>query len=209
MQRLTTPLGRRLGCPHAWQSQRRLHVLRGRNGSAGQPLGPPSGPIWPGRGNSIRVMASSQPASSPNVVASRVRQIRWGSWLSTAESLEAAIPECVARILAGIGRDAEPELAIVFVSSAHGGQYDKVIPLLRQQLPSLKFVFGCSVSALLDPPPSMPSGSQRLSTPRSALVCAPYPAPPALEARDRSPLGFPAAGFRGGGRQRGGSGGGG
>ena len=41
----------------------------------------------------------------------------------------------------------EPELAIVFVSAAFGSDFDRLVPLLRERLPSLKHVFGCSVGA--------------------------------------------------------------
>lgn len=39
------------------------------------------------------------------------------------------------------------DIAIVFVSAAFGNDFDRLVPLLRERLPSLKHVFGCSVSA--------------------------------------------------------------
>jgi hypothetical protein len=70
----------------------------------------------------------------------------WGSFLSSSEVVDVAIAECVDAILQSIGRDAQPELALVFVSSAYGAQYERIIPALRELVPSLKCVYGCSVS---------------------------------------------------------------
>lgn len=38
------------------------------------------------------------------------------------------------------------QLAIVFASSALGEEFDSVVPLLRELVPSLKYIVGCSVS---------------------------------------------------------------
>ncbi len=67
--------------------------------------------------------------------------------------------ECVAQIYRGMRSgsssysgsgprevsDPQPELAIVFVSAAFGPDFDRLVTLLRERLPSLKHVFGCSV----------------------------------------------------------------
>ena len=37
------------------------------------------------------------------------------------------------------------QLAIVFASSALGEEFDQVVPLLRELVPSLKSIVGCSV----------------------------------------------------------------
>lgn len=57
-----------------------------------------------------------------------------------------AVNEAVQQIMAAIGEDAQPELALVFVSCVHGSNFEQVVPLLRARLPSLKTIFGCSVS---------------------------------------------------------------
>ncbi len=54
--------------------------------------------------------------------------------------------EAVQQVMQAIGEDAKPQLALVFVSSVHGSKFEQVVPLLRAKLPSLKTIFGCSVS---------------------------------------------------------------
>ena len=71
--------------------------------------------------------------------------LRWGSYLSRLPKLELAAREAVDNILAAIGPDAEPQLAIVFVTADFGEEFDAVVPLLRRLVPSLKHVIGCSV----------------------------------------------------------------
>jgi small ligand-binding sensory domain FIST len=74
--------------------------------------------------------------------------IRWGSALSRDEELEAAIEEAIADVKAGMeaGADFAPDLALVHASSVHGDDFESVVPLLRQKLPSLRTIFGSSVS---------------------------------------------------------------
>lgn len=89
--------------------------------------------------------------------------LRWGSFVSKLSSLEASIDEAVRNILASIGPDSQPELAIVFVSSVFGPEnFDVVVPRLREAVPSLKYVFGCSVSAY---PHGVNRGSRSTRTP--------------------------------------------
>ncbi len=47
----------------------------------------------------------------------------------------------------GSGSDptSDLDIAIVFVSAAFGNDFDRLVPLLRERLPALKHVFGCSV----------------------------------------------------------------
>ncbi|KXZ49546.1 hypothetical protein GPECTOR_20g400 [Gonium pectorale] len=49
----------------------------------------------------------------------------------------------------GSGPEPQPELAIVFVSAAFGPDFDRLVPLLRQRLPSLRHVFGCSAFGVI------------------------------------------------------------
>lgn len=82
------------------------------------------------------------------VQVSEDHQLRWGSYVSQIENLDDAIRDCVINTLRHIGRDSVPELAIVFVGSAHGKDFGKVVPILRALVPSLKHIFGCTVSFL-------------------------------------------------------------
>lgn len=95
--------------------------------------------------------ASSSPASlaTGTVVKSpdATEEIRWGSFVSQQAELEDAVEEAVQAIRERIGKDAQPELALVFVSSVHGEEFNRVVPLLRERLPSLRYIFGCSVSS--------------------------------------------------------------
>jgi deleted-in-malignant-brain-tumors protein 1 len=71
---------------------------------------------------------------------------RLGSFLSTkADALE-AVQEAVAAIRAGQGDGFEPELALVFAAAAYGSGLEEVVPALRQLVPSLRHIFGCTVS---------------------------------------------------------------
>ncbi|KAG2489152.1 hypothetical protein HYH03_012378 [Edaphochlamys debaryana] len=42
-----------------------------------------------------------------------------------------------------------PELAIVFVTASFGPDFERLVPLLRERLPSLKHVFGCSAFGVM------------------------------------------------------------
>ncbi len=79
-------------------------------------------------------------------MATRPGEFRWGSFLSQKEFVDDAIAEAVSSILQNIGKDSQPNIAIVFVSSAYGQQYDRVVPALRELVPSLQCVYGSSVS---------------------------------------------------------------
>jgi hypothetical protein len=101
-----------------------------------------------------RLIATSAGATTASLATGTVvkvpeagSEIRWGSFLSTEESLEAAVDEAVRTIKDSIGEDAKPELALVFVSSLHGEEFDRVVPLLRERVPSLRHIFGCSVGS--------------------------------------------------------------
>lgn len=75
--------------------------------------------------------------------------IKLGSFLSSKPDVLEAIQEAVAAIQADMGDEAfEPELALVFVTAAYGDGLEEVVPALRQLAPSLKHVFGCTVSWL-------------------------------------------------------------
>ncbi len=86
-----------------------------------------------------------QPALTGSKVKTPAREIRWGSFVSKQLLLAAAIDEAVADIMESIGQDSEPELAIVFVTSTFGPEFEQLVPTLRAKVPSLKHIFGCSV----------------------------------------------------------------
>lgn len=72
--------------------------------------------------------------------------IQWGSCVSTRSKLKAALAEAVTNINSGMDRTFEPELAIVFASCSYGRELEKLVPLLRAQCPTLKYIFGSTVS---------------------------------------------------------------
>ncbi|KAG1678799.1 hypothetical protein FOA52_012839 [Chlamydomonas sp. UWO 241] len=84
-------------------------------------------------------------------------EIRWGSFVSRLPVLELAVKEAVSSILASIGTDSAPQLAIVFVTSSMGAEFDQVVPLLRQLLPSLKNIVGCSGYGVIGGGPDGPN----------------------------------------------------
>lgn len=63
--------------------------------------------------------------------------------------MDTAISEAADRILDKLGSDTQPQLAIIFVSSIFGSQYDDVIPILRKRIPSLQHIFGCSAHSVI------------------------------------------------------------
>ena len=99
----------------------------------------------------LRILASGEAAapllSTGTIVRTPAAEIRWGSFVSELPVLELAAKEAVGSILASIGEDSKPELAIVFATSALGDEFDQVVPLLRELVPSLKSIVGCSVRA--------------------------------------------------------------
>eukprot|EP00195_Chlamydomonas_chlamydogama_P011605 CAMPEP_0202908360 /NCGR_PEP_ID=MMETSP1392-20130828/45772_1 /ASSEMBLY_ACC=CAM_ASM_000868 /TAXON_ID=225041 /ORGANISM="Chlamydomonas chlamydogama, Strain SAG 11-48b" /LENGTH=284 /DNA_ID=CAMNT_0049597645 /DNA_START=109 /DNA_END=959 /DNA_ORIENTATION=- len=92
----------------------------------------------------VAAQATPQPLSTGSIVKTSNSEFRWGSYVSKHEVLELAVDEAVENIKKSIGQDSEPELAIVFITTAHGEEFEDVIPLLRERLPSLKHIFGCS-----------------------------------------------------------------
>eukprot|EP00798_Chlamydomonas_sp_ICE-L_P021648 gene21648-28661_t len=86
----------------------------------------------------------SLPSSNTREDGEASADFRWGSFVSKQQELSAAINEAVEKILENIGEDADPELAIIFVTTSFGKEFDQVVPLLRSRLPSLKQIFGSS-----------------------------------------------------------------
>lgn len=72
--------------------------------------------------------------------------MKWASALSTRPSLEAALSEVIEQAQAKLGVGAD--LGLVFVSSAFASEYSRVLPLLREQLPTVPIV-GCNGGGII------------------------------------------------------------
>jgi small ligand-binding sensory domain FIST len=84
------------------------------------------------------------------VVQTAKSEIRWGSYVSSKPTVHDAVEEAVERISAGLSPDFAPDIALVFASCSYGQDLENVVSEIRKQLPSVKRIFGCSVSK---PPP--------------------------------------------------------
>jgi small ligand-binding sensory domain FIST len=63
-------------------------------------------------------------------------------------NIELALEEAIEGARRGQAEDWEPELAIVFLSSAYVQEYGSLVSLLRRKVPSLKYITGSTVSML-------------------------------------------------------------
>lgn len=61
--------------------------------------------------------------------------------------MELAVEEAIEGARAGHPEDWEPELAIVFLSSAYVAEYRSLVDLLRSKLPSLRIITGSTGDA--------------------------------------------------------------
>lgn len=66
--------------------------------------------------------------------------MQWANALSTRPSLEAAVTEVVERVSQSIS--GVPDVGIVFISSAYGSDYPRLVPLILEKLP-LPVLIGC------------------------------------------------------------------
>ena len=107
----------------------------------------------PQQGRSSHVVQGTSTARVASTVATSTEPIQWGCYLSRKAILADAVDECIAQVTQAMRADPQwpgefqPELAIIFISSAYGREFDSLIPMLTERLPSLKTVFGCSVRA--------------------------------------------------------------
>lgn len=67
-------------------------------------------------------------------------QIQWINAISTRPSLEAAVTEVVDRVKQSLSTN--PDLGILFISSAFGSEYPRVVPLILEQI-SIPILIGC------------------------------------------------------------------
>ncbi|KAF8063849.1 hypothetical protein HT031_003706 [Scenedesmus sp. PABB004] len=105
--------------------------------------------------------------------------IMWSSHVSRRINADLAIEEAVAGALAAAPPGCAPELAIVFVSSAYVAEYGDIVALLRKRLPSLRHVFGSSVSArgAAGRPAACGAAARRARGARRSAAPPPPPAP--------------------------------
>ncbi|MDJ0715548.1 MAG: FIST C-terminal domain-containing protein [Prochloraceae cyanobacterium] len=67
-------------------------------------------------------------------------QIQWTNALSIRPSLEAAVKEVVDRVKQSLSEN--PDLGIVFISSAYASEYSRLVPLILEQI-SIPVLIGC------------------------------------------------------------------
>jgi hypothetical protein len=72
----------------------------------------------------------------------------WSSFVSRRINIELAIEEAIEGARKGLAEDWEPELAVVFLSSAYVQEYGSLVDTLRSKLPSLKYIAGSTVRRL-------------------------------------------------------------
>lgn len=104
-----------------------------------------------GRGCTL-AQASAEQASSEapaaSVVSSRHGDLAWASCVSSQPSVSTAIQEavdCIHQNQQDGGLDLN--LAIVFASCNYGSQLQDVVAVVRRAVPSVRHIFGCTVSA--------------------------------------------------------------
>ena len=73
--------------------------------------------------------------------------MKWASSVSELPDLEQAIDECTNGLLKSLG-DAQPDLAVVFVSPHYESEYDKVVQLIAKGLGPVK-IFGCTGGGII------------------------------------------------------------
>lgn len=72
--------------------------------------------------------------------------MKWASAISTRASLETAVKEVAQQATEQLGE--VPDLALVFVSTAFASEYTRLLPLLKEELPTARIV-GCSGSGVI------------------------------------------------------------
>ncbi|MGF1488593.1 MAG: FIST N-terminal domain-containing protein [Prochloraceae cyanobacterium] len=69
-----------------------------------------------------------------------IDRIQWTNAISTRPSLEAAVTEVVEEVKQSLSTN--PDLGILFISSAFGSEYPRVVPLILEQI-SIPILIGC------------------------------------------------------------------
>jgi hypothetical protein len=104
-----------------------------------------------GRGVAARASASDSTASrtaGPAVISSRHDDMVWASCVSSKSTVRSAVEDTVSSIMQQ-QPDLQPDLALVFASCNYGSQLQDVVRAIRREVPSVRHVFGCSVSRLV------------------------------------------------------------
>ena len=73
--------------------------------------------------------------------------MKWASSVSELPNLDQAIDECITGLSSTLG-DAQPDLAVVFISPHFESEYSKVVELIAQGLGPVK-IFGCSGGGII------------------------------------------------------------
>jgi hypothetical protein len=104
----------------------------------------------------------------------------WSSHVSRRMNLANAVDDAVdnslaaARVAVGLAQECEPDLAIVFLSSAFAEEWSStLVPALRKRLPSLKRVIGCTGFGVIGG--SVRSAEEVENTPAISLTLARLP----------------------------------
>jgi hypothetical protein len=71
----------------------------------------------------------------------------WASCVSSKTTVRSAVEDAVSSIMQQ-QPDFQPDLALVFASCNYGSQLQDVVRAIRREVPSVRHVFGCSVSSL-------------------------------------------------------------
>lgn len=97
-------------------------------------------------GRRQQLNASAIPETAAGMTAVGQTSFAWSSYVSRRINLDLAIDEAVAGALRHREQQWGPELAIVFLSSAYVAEYGQLVQQLRAKIPSLKYIFGSTVS---------------------------------------------------------------
>lgn len=96
--------------------------------------------------------SASEPAAAPtassSVISSSHGDMVWASCVSSKTTVRSAVEDAVASIMQQ-QPDLQPDLALVFASCNYGSQLQDVVRAIRREVPSVRHVFGCSVSRVL------------------------------------------------------------
>lgn len=148
-------------CPPTrhWSAPHHRNPGRARRTGAPRPAAASSSDDLPSTSSSTSTAttaANTSPlpsAPSPAPAAA----LHWRTRVSRRINLELALEECVQATLppqptasssSGGGDDAaaapQPDIAIVFCSTTYHQDYERLVAMLRQRVPSLRHVFGCT-----------------------------------------------------------------
>ena len=92
------------------------------------------------------VHASSSVRAEQSAPIDTQNAFRWATNVSRHGNVYYAIDETSQACHSNFGDpEAEPTLALVFASSSYSVEFDRIIPVLRSKVPSLRHIIGCTV----------------------------------------------------------------